>query len=195
MRAKFDCLQFVETKKMKQVRIILQRIFINTGNSISWHLRCVASTSSPVQLAAVVSLGNKRSIFKVLSVCVFLFSFFISSCTSKQKPPQDYELAASWADMSIYIAKNTPANSPTFASRGFGYIGLTMYEAVVNGYTEYQSVASQLNGLGNLPAPEKNLEYNWQLSLNAAQAEILRNIYIQTSDLNKTKLIHSNSTL
>jgi hypothetical protein len=90
--------------------------------------------------------------------------------------------------MTNYVTKNTPANSPTFASRCFGYIGLTMYESVVNGYSEYQSVAPQLNGLGNLPMPEEGVIYNWQLSLNAGEADILRNIYIQTSDINKAKI-------
>jgi hypothetical protein len=90
--------------------------------------------------------------------------------------------------MTNYITKKTPANSPTFASRCLGYIGITMYESVVNGYSEYQSVAPELNGLGTLPDPENGLQYDWQLSLNAGQAEILRNIYIQTSDENKQKI-------
>ena len=29
----------------------------------------------------------------------------------------DHEIAAQWADMTLYVTKNTPANSPTFASR------------------------------------------------------------------------------
>ena len=112
-----------------------------------------------------------------------------SSCKQESKKlPKDFELATAWADMTNYITRNTPANTPTFASRCFGYIGLTMYESVVNGYPEYQSVAPQLNGLGNLPMPEKGVDYNWQLALNAGQAEILRNIYIQTSDKNKSRI-------
>lgn len=132
----------------------------------------------------------KRVKFSYLAlVCFSVSTTFFSSCKQeKPKPPEDHELTAAWADMSIYITKNTPANSPTFASRCFGYIGLTMYESVVNGYPEYQSVAPQLNGLDNLTAPEKALTYNWQLALNAGQAEILRNIYIQTSDINKAKI-------
>ncbi|WP_196992227.1 vanadium-dependent haloperoxidase [Panacibacter microcysteis] len=102
--------------------------------------------------------------------------------------PKDYELAAAWADMTVYILKTTPANSPTFASRSLGYIGLTMYESVVNSSTAYRSVATQLNGLGALPIPGKDLQYNWQICLNAAQAAIIRNIYIQTSDDNKRKI-------
>jgi len=118
-----------------------------------------------------------------------LFLILFSSCKQqKENLPEDYELTSAWADMTNYITKNTPANSPTFASRCFGYIGLTMYESVVNGYPEYQSVAPQLNGLGNLILPERELIYNWQLALNAGQAEVLRNIYIQTSDKNKAKI-------
>lgn len=83
-------------------------------------------------------------------------SLFVSSCKQEsEKLPEDFELATAWADMTTYITKNTPANSPTFASRCLGYIGLTMYESVVNGYTEYQSIAPQLNGLGELALAEK----------------------------------------
>ncbi len=126
-------------------------------------------------------LINKTSIL----VSLLLFSLF--SCTEKEKT-EDYKLVAQWADMSIYITKNTPANSPTYASRCLGYIGLTMYESVVHGYPEYNSLAGQLNDLETLPLPEKDQEYNWQISFNAAEAEIIRNIYNQTSDVNKAKI-------
>src|SRR4030095_6599694 len=117
----------------------------------------------------------KQLINSIRFVISFLVAgFCISSCRQESKvPPQDFELATAWADMTNYITKTTPANSPTFASRCFGYIGLTMYESVVNGFPEYQSVAPQLNGLGSLPMPRKNEKYSWQLVLNAAEAEII----------------------
>lgn len=116
-------------------------------------------------------------------------SWLSFSCKQEiKKIPEDFDVATAWADLTNYITKNTPANSPTFASRCFGYIGLTMYESVVNGYPEYQSIAPELNGLGSLPLPEKGVGYNWILALNAGQAEIIRNIYIQTSDENKSKI-------
>ena len=132
----------------------------------------------------------RKKIWKNLFIICLATVWVISSCKQENKRiPEDYEVATAWADMTNYITKNTPANTPTFASRCFGYIGLTMYESVVNGYpAEYQSVAPQLNGLGSLPLPEKGIPYNWQLALNAGQAEILRNIYIQTSDQNKNKI-------
>jgi hypothetical protein len=107
------------------------------------------------------------------------------------KPKQiltEKEVPQVWAQMTLFIAKGTPANTPTFASRSFGYIGLTMYESVVHGYPNHLSMKGQLNGLDSLPQPLPNEKYNWVLSLNAAEASILKNIYIQTSDENKLKI-------
>lgn len=130
----------------------------------------------------------KNSWAKTLTLCL-VFAWLLPACKHDNKEiPKDFELAMAWADMADYITKTTPANSPTFASRCFGYIGLTMYESVVNGNLEYQSVAGELNGLGSLPMAEKGVAYNWQLALNAGQAEIIRSIYIQTSDVNKGKI-------
>lgn len=132
----------------------------------------------------------KQPLVLIKRFCLLLLlgSVFNSCKQEDKKLPLDFEIATAWADMSNYITRTTPSNSPTFASRCFGYIGLTMYESVVNGYPEYQSVAPELNGLGNLPKPEQGVDYNWLLSFNAGQAEIIRNIYIQTSDENKRKI-------
>lgn len=93
-----------------------------------------------------------------------------------------------WADLTLYLTKNTPANSPTYASRALGYIGLTMYESVVHGFPEYNSVAPHLNGLSPLPRPPLDQALDWVIALNAGQATILRSIYNQTSDENKLKI-------
>lgn len=118
-----------------------------------------------------------------------LVTAFPAACKQKKWPPRStHEVALAWADLTLFITKNTPANSPTFASRSLGYTGLTMYESIVPGYPEYESLAGQLNGLSGLPRPEPGKEYQWILSLNAGQASILRNIYIQTSDANKQRI-------
>ena len=127
----------------------------------------------------------KKNCVKILNlffVLLILTNLFISC---QPKAISDQELATKWADMTLFILKNTPGNSPTYASRSLGYIGLTMYESIVNGYAPYQSLAGQLDSLDNLPKPEKDKKYDWRLSLNAAQAFIIKNIYNQTSDQNK----------
>lgn len=127
----------------------------------------------------------KIQIILKLSLIIGLFSACQSEETREFTP---LEVTSAWAEMSLYITQFTPANSPTYASRCFGYIGLTMYESVVHGYPSYQSLAGQLNELNTLPQPEEGKEYNWLLSLNAAQATILDSIYMQTSDENKLKI-------
>ena len=111
----------------------------------------------------------------------------LTSC-QKEKPLTDQDLAVKWGEMTLFITKNTPGNSPTYASRCLGYIGLTMYESVVKGFPNYTSFAGQLDSLDSLPMPQAGQTYNWQLSLNAAEAFILKNIYNQTSDQNKGKI-------
>ncbi|MEZ4826231.1 MAG: vanadium-dependent haloperoxidase [Bacteroidia bacterium] len=126
----------------------------------------------------------------VISYCFILpLLITLAGCESvKEKKITDQQVAISWAELDLYIAKNTPANSPTFASRGFAYLGLTMYESIVHGYSDYQSMTGQLNGLDSLPLPETGAAYDWILALNAGQAAILKNIYNQTSDENKQKI-------
>jgi len=120
-------------------------------------------------------------------VLTLLVSFFYG-CNQEKGKVEDWVLVNEWADMTLYLSKNTPANSPTYASRAIGYIGLTMYESVVHGSPDYQSLAGQLNGLESLPLPEENKGYDWQIVFSAAQAEILKGIYRQTSDENKLKI-------
>ncbi len=122
------------------------------------------------------------------TLCVLVWGLSLWNCSQKKQPLTEQDVATTWADMSLFLTKNTPANTPTYASRCLGYIGLTMYESVVPGYPAYQSLAGQLNGLNKLPLPEKGKSYNWVLALNAGQANILRAIYNQTSDANKAKI-------
>ncbi|AFK01886.1 phosphoesterase PA-phosphatase related protein [Emticicia oligotrophica DSM 17448] len=128
----------------------------------------------------------KKQILTLLLLTIVVGGISISCKPKETLTEQD--LALKWADMTLYITKNTPSNSPNYASRCLGYIGLTMYESFVHSDPTYTSLAGQLDSLAILPLPEKDKKYDWRLSLNAAQATILKNIYNQTSDLNKAKI-------
>src|ERR1700741_934648 len=95
---------------------------------------------------------------KLFAVTVVMVAgIFLSGCEEEVKEKYaDQDIANAWADMSLFITRNTPSNSPTFASRCFGYIGVTMYESVVHGYPDYVSLVGQLNGLDKLPLPQEN---------------------------------------
>lgn len=127
---------------------------------------------------------------RLMDCCLFLIvALLMLGCGGKgTKMMDDQEVPIQWAKMTLFITQYTPSNSPTFASRAFGYIGLTMYETIVNGYPAYNSMAGQLNGLEKLPKPVPGATYDWILALNAGQASILKSIYIQTSDENVLRI-------
>lgn len=98
------------------------------------------------------------------------------------------EVPVKWSNMTLRILKDTKGGSPTYGSRSLGYLGLTMYESAVHGTTTYKSLAGQLNGLKDLPQPEKDQKYNWAISLNASQAYLLKQLYEHTPDANKASI-------
>lgn len=131
----------------------------------------------------------KKHIYFALNIITLLLLFIVVACSKEEvRTYTPQQAAIAWADLTLYITKNTPANSPTYASRCLGYIGLTMYESIVHGYPSHQSLAGKLNGLNDVPKPEQDIDYEWNLALNAGQATILRRIYNQTSDSNKWRI-------
>jgi hypothetical protein len=70
------------------------------------------------------------------------------------------------------------------ASRALGYSGVTLYEAVVHGMPEHQSLAGQLNELDSLPQPNPDLEYNWAVVAHSALASMTRRLFSNTSNRN-----------
>ena len=93
---------------------------------------------------------------------------------------QPAAVANNWASMSLRLAAHTPGNTPTYASRAFGYLGLGMYEATVYGLPNRQSLMKQLNRMPALPQPETGQTYDWSLALNACQHVLHQNLYSHT---------------
>jgi PAP2 superfamily len=120
-----------------------------------------------------------------LSLIVTLL--FFSGCGPGPDPVPTPRINSSiptkWADVTLDVIKNSTPNSPTYASRSLGYIGLTMYESIVHGSVTQRSMVGQLNGLQSLPQPTQ-AEYNWPIALNAGQAYILKKLYPHTSITN-----------
>jgi hypothetical protein len=127
-------------------------------------------------------MAIKNALLAAVSLTLALYS------CQREPVLADCEIASRWADLTLHITRCTPANSPTYASRCLGYIGLTMYEAVVPGFREYLSLSGQLNGLDSMPQPKDGKACDWRLSMNAAQAFILKELYQQTADSNKVMI-------
>lgn len=136
------------------------------------------------------SIIKKTSHWLALAALVL----FIDSCKVKEdavtpevpvdtSPANKFsaEVATSWADLQLKLTKETAGYTPPVAARAYAYGGLAMYEALVGGLTNNQSLAGQLSSLTTLPKSETTKVYNWALSANAAEATILRALYTEAS--------------
>ena len=116
-------------------------------------------------------MKNKHTSHFRLAIIVGL-SIFWGSCKDKDLifPPQmvdvKSEVANAYFDLAIKMTKETPGFTPPVAARAYGYTGVTLYESVVGGMSEYESLQGKINGLsaGALPNSEKGKEYHWGLA-------------------------------
>jgi hypothetical protein len=90
------------------------------------------------------------------------------------------EVATAWFDLALDLVRRTPGFSPPVVSRTFGYLGVTLYEALVPGMAGYRSLARQLNDLHPAPAPT-DPAHDWPTVANAALASILRALFANAS--------------
>src|SRR5690242_6363811 len=110
-----------------------------------------------------------RRNFKKQSGCLFLCALLLLIHSCKKEEVQgtipgleqdDVTVATAWADMSLYTIRFSAFNSPTYASRSLGYLGLAMYESIVPGDSAHRSLAGQLIGL-QLPHIDVAQKYYW----------------------------------
>jgi hypothetical protein len=98
------------------------------------------------------------------------------------------DVASAWFDLQLRLVQETPGFSPPVASRAFGYTGVTLYEALVPGMPDYQSLAEQLNELTELPQPVTGIDYHWPAVANSALATITRHLFPTASEGNKAAI-------
>jgi hypothetical protein len=88
----------------------------------------------------------------------------------------DATVPSAYYQLSLDFTKHTAGITPPVQARAYGYMGLALYEAVVAGMPNNNSVAAQLNGVGDLPQAT-GAPYNWALVANAAEAEVMRGLW------------------
>ncbi|MFN3940274.1 MAG: hypothetical protein ACK4IY_06785, partial [Chitinophagales bacterium] len=64
-----------------------------------------------------------------------------------------------WKQLFSFVASERL--SPPDASRMYAYIATAIYEAQLPGNPDYLTLEGQLNGLTDLPRPDKNEVYDW----------------------------------
>ena len=80
--------------------------------------------------------------------------------------------------------------SPPVASRIYAYSNLAYYETLKFAYPNEQSIISQLKGFSNLPIPEKNQLYNYELAASIAFMKVAKTlVFSKDSIVNSTKTL------
>jgi len=128
----------------------------------------------------------KKKILRLLSTSAVLFAFgiiffvfpgwkqnYFSEPTANSYPA---DLAIAWIKMQQKLFVGTPGLLPHVTARAYAYVGLTMYESIVPGLPDYQSIASQLNGKLTLPRMQQGRQFHCAASANAALAQMLRHL-------------------
>jgi hypothetical protein len=82
------------------------------------------------------------------------------------------DTAVEWIQTLYDRVQADAVNAPQ-ASRLYGYAGVALYEAVVNGMPANRSLAGQLNGLTELPLPEPGRVYDWPTAAAASLRTVM----------------------
>jgi hypothetical protein len=133
---------------------------------------------------------NTSNKLRKRALLVLCFIVFMIEAAFSQKLVKEYsnEVAVAWFNLQLGLIPSTPGFSPPVASRALGYSGLTLYESLVNGMPEYQSLVGLLNEFRSVPKIESGKVYQWILSANAAQAFIIKSLYANTTKVNLLKI-------
>ncbi|MBR9919492.1 MAG: hypothetical protein GYB31_01555 [Bacteroidetes bacterium] len=79
-----------------------------------------------------------------------------------------YNIPLVWNQLFLEVERFSPGYRPPVSARSHALINFMAYESIVAGTGgEYNSLSGQYAGL-SIPQPESDLEYNWEVCLNAA---------------------------
>ena len=87
-----------------------------------------------------------------------------------------------WYNVALELTRHTATYSPPVASRTYAYLGVTAYEAAVDGSDTLVTLQGQLNGFaaGTIPLREEGAAYDEAVVINAALAANIAVLYSNT---------------
>ena len=124
--------------------------------------------------------------FKQFSIPVILTMLLAVVFSCKKSEPVDLthnfqkhktaeisgKMAHDWVDLGHKMVKENHLFAPQ-AARIYGYIGLALYESVVNGIPGARSMSGQVNDLSGMPQPDHSQEYEWGIVLCATMKTVM----------------------
>jgi hypothetical protein len=124
-----------------------------------------------------------RHLWFVLGLCLVLVAVPVRSAERTSAA----EVLDTWYRLTLELVRHTPTYSPPVASRTFGYLGVTTWEAVALFEPGAHSLGGQLNGLAapNLPLPAGA---DQAVVLNAALSAVVNEMFANTGPTGRRAL-------
>ncbi|HSE39898.1 MAG TPA: vanadium-dependent haloperoxidase [Acidobacteriota bacterium] len=97
------------------------------------------------------------------------------------------DVASVWFD-TLYDVIKSEGITPPPAARIYGVTSIALYESVVSGTLNNESLVGQLNGLNSLPGVKRKKKYHWPTAANSALAETIRGIFTTLKPENAAKI-------
>lgn len=104
------------------------------------------------------------------ALAVALFAWTHSAAAQRPAPQ---EILRDWYYLMNELVRHTATYSPPVASRSFGYLGVTAFEAAVGGSDKLVSLAGQLRELKPVPERETGQVYDEAIVISAAMSDAI----------------------
>ena len=117
----------------------------------------------------------------LLTVACVLLALGLVFARAQTTPAQPLEtrIITTWYKLTLELVRHTPTATPPVTSRAFGYLGVTLHEAIASRSKTARSLVGQLNGLSAIPQPE-NAPYDDAAVIHAALTTAVRSLYANT---------------
>ena len=108
----------------------------------------------------------------------------------KQTQTYSSDVVREWLDVQVSMLYAPTGNPFGFnPSRYMAYCGVALYESVVPGMPDYQTLQGQLTEMPEMPSTETGQEYHWPSCANAALAAMTKSFFSVTSAYNEVAVV------
>lgn len=107
---------------------------------------------------------------RVLAVCAAMLCWCAMLPAYAADRPTPQAMLRDWYYLMNELVRHTATYSPPVASRSFGYLGVTAFEAAVGGSDSLVSLVGQLHGLNSVPSREEGA-YDETVVISAAMSD------------------------
>lgn len=107
----------------------------------------------------------------LIAFCLMTWCGTLPAQAADRPAPQ--EILRDWYFLMNELVRHTPTYSPPVASRSFGYLGVTAFEAAVGGSDKLVSLVGQLHALNSVPQREVGATYDETIVISAAMSDAI----------------------